>query len=526
MVNDSGIVANNAKNANVINNFVKLSGNTKNGIELTGCDSSTVSCNTVSGRYPAMGYQNKGVNISHSTTNFLNCNNTDSTYYGNYFDGACTGTKFKGAKMNRHFEGLRLYTNAVIDTQSHGGNLWYGPFTTGGYGANNLNSSTVFALQQSLFLIDYSYGGAYLPTIPANNTGWIINDVGTEFTCSGYILCEDISHDERAASQLQLTIAEDNLKTAEFTDETKIMAKNYLYKDLKENDSLANGNFLLTSFLVANENTATGQLYDVNNSMKEADIIGGVESQTLSIVSSLTDSVIGNIDYLDILTNADSTLNLINQRDSLIQQLNFALQNKANLLNQINTIKEQTSISIQTANSSIIANNTPDEYEQIMNEVEIAYQTGGISVLQSRYNDVLSIAVQCPHVGGKAVYKARSLMALLNDTIEYDDASVCTQAGYRKAANNKQQKEETRGDIKIVPNPANDKVTITLSNNMSGICEILFYDVVGKLILSKELDCNQKIHSFNIKNLSEGMYTVKVKQTTHVSEQFKLIIAR
>ena len=202
------------------------------------------------------------------------------------------------------------------------------------------------------------------------------------------------------------------------------------------------------------------------------------------------------------------------------------LQNKANLLNQINTIKEQTSISIQTANSSIIANNTPDEYEQIMNEVEIAYQTGGISVLQSRYNDVLSIAVQCPHVGGKAVYKARSLMALLNDTIEYDDASVCTQAGYRKAANNKQHKEETRGDIKIVPNPANDKVTITLSNNMSGICEILFYDVVGKLILSKELDCNQKIHSFNIKNLSEGMYTVKVKQTTHVSEKFKLIIAR
>jgi hypothetical protein len=48
----------------------------------------------------------------------MNCNNTDSTYLGNYFAGVCTGTKFKGAKMNRHFEGLRLYTNAVIDTQA------------------------------------------------------------------------------------------------------------------------------------------------------------------------------------------------------------------------------------------------------------------------------------------------------------------------------------------------------------------------------------------------------------------------
>lgn len=310
-----------------------------------------------------------------------------------------------------------------------------------------------------------------------------------------------------------------------YIEESKSIAKIFLYKDLKDNDSLANGNFLLTSFLTANENTATGQLYDVNNAMKEADIIGGSESQTLSILSSLTDSVIGNIDYLDSLASADSTLNIYNQRDSLIQQLNFALQNKANLLNQINTIKEQTSISIQTVNSSIIANNTTDEYEQIMNEVEIAYQTGGISALQSRYNDVLSIAVQCPHVGGKAVYKARSLMALLNDTIEYDDASVCTQAGYRKAAANEQTKE-IKESIRIVPNPANDKVTVTLSNDMSGICEILFYDIAGKLILSKELECNQKIHSFIIKNLSEGMYIIQVRQTAHVYEQFKLIIAR
>ena len=526
MVNDSGIVANNAKNANVINNFVKLSGNTKNGIELTGCDSSTVSCNTVSGRYPAMGYQNKGVNISHSTTNFLNCNNTDSTYYGNYFDGACTGTKFKGAKMNRHFEGLRLYTNAVIDTQSHGGNLWYGPFTTGGYGANNLNNGNPAALQQSLFLIDYSYGGAFIPTIPANNTGWIIPEPGTEFNCSGYILCEDISHDGRAASQLQLTIAEDSLSTAEFSDETKIMAKNYLYKDLKENDSLVNGNFLLSSFLTANENTTTGQLYDVNDAMKEADVISETENQNLNSLRNLTNSVIGNIYYLDSLANADSTLNLINQRDSLVQQLNSALQNKTDLFNQLGLAKEQSFINIQTVSNSIITNNTPDEYEKEMNGVEIAYQTGGKSALQSRYSQVLAIAVQCPHVGGKAVYKARSFMALLNDSIEYDDFSVCTQAGYRRAANNEQTKEVLKGNIFILPNPANEVITVTLSDDISGICKILFYDVVGKLILSKELDCNKKTHSLSVKNLSKGLYSVKAKIASQNSKQFKLIVVR
>ncbi|HOZ91149.1 MAG TPA: T9SS type A sorting domain-containing protein [Bacteroidia bacterium] len=524
--NGNGITVNFAKNATIVDNMIKLSGNTTNGIALTGCDSSTVSCNTVSGRYPAMGYQNKGVNISHSTNNFMSCNFTDSTYFGNYFEGACNGTRFRGTSINRHFEGLRLYTNAVIDTQAHAGNLWFGPFTTGGYGANNLNNGSQIALDQSALLIDYSYGGAYLPTIPVNNTGWIINDVGTEFNCSGYILCEDISHDERAASQLQLTIAEDSLKTSEFTDETKIMAKNYLYKDLKENDSLANGNFLLTSFLVANENTATGHLYDVNNAIKEADIIGGAESQTLSILSSLTDSVIGNIYYIDSLANADSTLNLINQRDSLVQQLIIALQNKTDLLNQLGQAKEQSLINTQSVSNSIITSNTPDEYEKEMCDVEIAYQTGGKAELQSRYSQVLNIAIQCPHVGGKAVYKARSFMALLNDSIEYDDVSVCTQAGYRKAATNEPANEVIKGNISIIPNPANEVITVTLSDDISGICKILFYDVVGKLILSKELDCNKKTHSLSVKNLSEGVYTVKAKIANQNSKQFKLIVVR
>ncbi|HNG85164.1 MAG TPA: hypothetical protein PLX94_11355 [Bacteroidia bacterium] len=524
-VNGSGIVANSAKNANVINNLVKLSGNTTNGIALTGCDSSTVSCNTVSGRYPTVSYQNKGINVSHSTNNFMSCNFTDSTYFGNYFEGACNGTRFRGTQMNRHFEGLRLFTNAVIDTQAHAGNLWFGPFTTGGYGANNLNNGFLFNLQQSAFLIDYSYGVNYIPTIPANNTGWIQPQTGNEFDCTGLLLCTDETHERNAATQLQLTIAEDSLKTAEFSDETKIMAKKYLYKDLKENDSLANGNFLLTSFLAANENTATGQLYDVNNAIKEADIIGGVESQTLSMLSSLTDSIIGNIDYLDSLANTDSTLILNNLRDSLVQQLINALQNKTDLLNQLGQVKEQSLINIQSLSNSIITNNTPDEYEKEMNDVEIAYQTGGISELQSRYSQVLAVAVLCPHVGGKAVYKARSFMTLLNDTIEYDDTSVCTQAGYRKAAANEQTKE-IKESIRIVPNPASNKIGVELTGIDDGICKIQIRNALNEIVYDSEFNCSEKNHLINVNYLSGGIYSITVNADNKKSLISKLTIVR
>ena len=114
----------------------------------------------------------------------------------------------------------------------------------------------------------------------------------------------------------------------------------------------------------------------------------------------------------------------------------------------------------------------------------------------------------------------------MNDTIEYDDVTVCAQAGFRKSAETRNTKEEIKGNIKIVPNPTNEKITVTISDDMNGMCEIQFNDVVGKSVLLKELDCNQKTHTLNIKLLSEGIYTVKVNQSNHVSEQFKLIIVR
>ncbi|OQB59140.1 MAG: hypothetical protein BWX95_02679 [Bacteroidetes bacterium ADurb.Bin141] len=522
--NGSGITASSAKNVNVINNTIKLSGNTNNGVSIAGCDSSQVSCNAVSGRYPVFGYQNKGISISHSTANFMNCNNVDSTYLGVYFEGVCTGTRIRGTEMKNHFEGLRLFSNAVIDTQAHAGNLWVGSFNN--YGANNLNYVPSTNLLQSAFLIDYSYGGVYIPTVPVNNAGWIIPQTGNEFDCSGYLTCMDVTHETIAATALQLTIAEDSLETAEFTDESKIMARNYLYKDIKNNDSLVNSNYSLNAFLAANENMVTGKLYDVSNGINLANSISETEIHDLMAMDNFTDNIIQSITSLDSIAAADSTINLIDQREILMQQLNTVIQDKQNLMYMLNTATQQALSNVQVANSSIITNNAPDEYEQIMNDVEIEYEIGGMAALQNKCSQVFDIAVQCPHIGGKAVYKARSYVALMNDTIEYDDVTVCAQAGFRKSAETRNTKEEIKGNIKIVPNPTNEKITVTISDDMNGMCEIQFNDVVGKSVLLKELDCNQKTHTLNIKLLSEGIYTVKVNQSNHVSEQFKLIIVR
>ena len=48
----------------------------------------------------------------------------------------------------------------------------------------------------------------------------------------------------------------------------------------------------------------------------------------------------------------------------------------------------------------------------------------------NNYQQILSIAEQCPYSGGVAVYIARSLIALFNDSIIYDDENNCLQQGY------------------------------------------------------------------------------------------------
>ncbi len=524
-VNGSGIVANSAKNANVINNFVKLSGNTTNGISLTGCDSSTVSCNTVSGRYPAVSYQNRGINVSHSTNNYMNCNNTDSTYLGNYFAGVCTGTKFRGTQMHNHFEGLRLFTNAVIDTQAHAGNLWFGPFTTGGYGANNLNNSLP-GLQASQFFIDFSYGGAYIPSIPLNNTGWIINQAGTEFDCTGLLLCTDETHERNVGTQLQLTIAEDSLESTEFLDETKIMAKNYLYKDVKENDSLINVNPVISSFVTAQEKKSIGYLYETNKLIIQSDEWHNTDLNNLMLADSLIKLVTDSIKTLDSLAAIDSTLNNILSRESLTYQLQTLLQNKGNSVGQHEATAVPLLAQAHTKNTTVIPEGQPEEHDKYMYDIEILYHIGGLNDIVNYLGSIEAIARQCPHAGGKAVYKARSYMYLINDTIIYDDETVCFQAGYRRGKIEKDAKEETLNDVQIIPNPANDKVEIMLNGISDGVCKIQIRSVLNKIVYDEVFDCKKQKHIMNVSNLSLGVYYVTVNVASKKSVTSKLIIVR
>ena len=65
---------------------------------------------------------------------------------------------------------------------------------------------------------------------------------------------------------------------------------------------------------------------------------------------------------------------------------------------------------------------------------------------------MFNIAQQCPYAGGPAVYIARGLLRVVNDSIEYFDDVVCLQYGIFRTANISVQSGEPT--IKLIPNPA------------------------------------------------------------------------
>ena len=128
-----------------------------------------------------------------------------------------------------------------------------------------------------------------------------------------------------------------------------------------------------------------------------------------------------------------------------------------------------------------------------------------LQFLRDNYSGIIAIASQCPYVGGKAVERARTYIALINDSISYDDANICLQSGVYRFANDSTEKI-TSSDIKIIPNPANDKVTVQLTGIDDGICKIQIRNVLNEIVYDDVFDCKNQKHIINVSNLSQGVY--------------------
>jgi uncharacterized repeat protein (TIGR01451 family) len=78
-------------------------------------------------------------------------------------------------------------------------------------------------------------------------------------------------------------------------------------------------------------------------------------------------------------------------------------------------------------------------------------------------------------------------------------------------------------DILMYPNPANQSVTIDLSQSAENLSEIVFYDVVGKKVKVVN-SLGEKQMTVNVSDLSKGIYLIEIQTENQLKTIKKLMI--
>ncbi|MCO5288439.1 MAG: T9SS type A sorting domain-containing protein [Bacteroidetes bacterium] len=178
-------------------------------------------------------------------------------------------------------------------------------------------------------------------------------------------------------------------------------------------------------------------------------------------------------------------------------------------------------------NDYVINAQVPEMNSRLINNIEINYaeRDNDIQYLIDNFSAILSVAQQCPYAGGNAVIRARVWISMINDSIEYNDNTICLQSGIYRMANDTTGKINY-SDIKIIPNPASDKVTVELTGINDGICKVQIRNVLNETVYESEFNCSDKSHLIHINNLSGGVYSITVNAANKKSLISKLIIVK
>ena len=532
MLNNSfyGIVQNHTKNGAVKFNTIKINATSPistTGIALNGTQRVNASCNSITGSYPATGltYNTSAITASLAERSYIGCNTTDSTVTGIYFGGFNPATRLRGNNMNYHFDGLYLNKVAVIDSQPHGGNLWFGPFNN--YGA--LNLAPTLLVYKSIFLIDPTAPSANFP-INYSPAGWFQLTSGTTFDCGKTTLCSTPPTNNYTSDELKELIASGAFQTDEYMDESRAIAEEYLYRELREDSALWVNDSLYAAFIATNEDSVIGKLYEAEFNMDAAMQYDSVFNASMASIDSQTVAFENYISYMDSLAESGTpVINYETERQQTINTLAFLAQTKQNIIIQQEAMRDNKLQDAKLINDIIVPDELPQQNAQIINEIEIAFAegNGNLDVIRNNYQNILNIAQQCPFAGGQSVFKARVLINLINDSVLYFDDDICLQSDiYRTGKMDSLQGSDIISSVKLMPNPANNKVTVLISGVKEGVCKINIENILSQPVLSAMLDCKKQQHTLDISKLSVGVYSVKIELNNNKYSTVKLVITR
>ena len=117
---------------------------------------------------------------------------------------------------------------------------------------------------------------------------------------------------------------------------------------------------------------------------------------------------------------------------------------------------------------------------------------------------------------GDDVYRARSLYALIDPLLTWDDETICARSS-RSRSNLSIDEELLANRTKVVvrPNPTSDILFVELPKSKSDQRILYVYDAFGSLVMEKRVSGEQNTARIDFIDEPTGIYLIQVYTPTH-----------
>jgi len=489
------------------------------GIYIAQSSNSILSCNLISGTNAS----SSAIEQSSSASNALLSNSTNGTSRGFYFTNTNTLTNFSCNMIGSHSVGLDV--TGSIGNQYNKMNQWLGTFATIGARRTSFASGDLFTTHTTNPL----YYPTHNPTnffTQLNITAGICKSCGT----AGNTFSALTPTNSEAGLDLATKIANDSLYFPDYINEFTFYSRRDLESMLRSGELILPDTGIYEALKINLAESREAEFNKVDEHLN----VAKPDSTFKELIKSYTDELIYISKELDVLDSTMATagsytnIELEFQRENLLNQMNFKKQQI--VLASAGAIEKQgwDRDSAFVYNNGIVTQENFEQYEKAVNEIFLATMAKNIYEYSTAQEATLQfIANLCPALGGSAVYKARSLYYLINDTASYNDANLCIQQGVLFRIAQETNSSSVSSTIKIYPNPTKESFTIECPFIENQSVRYTILSSIGQVVLSGRILSTVQIIEVVPDQIAAGIYLIKLTdQDGTVLKMEKLIIRK
>ncbi|MCC7244858.1 MAG: T9SS type A sorting domain-containing protein, partial [Saprospiraceae bacterium] len=469
------------------------------GIYTEGGSNNAFNCNNITGP----GQNSTGIYAMHAGQGVFSCNKTEKTNTGLHFEGIQMGkaqANVSGNTMKDNATGLLLGVDAIIGQQEHRGNLWKGGVTQ----ALHLSPDVA---PFSLFTVDALENPSFIP-VSFDPQGWFVNlpTPGNSFLCGAS--CNVAQQNTNLVTDKK--VANGELGGLQFGNANNWLAKRRLYERISEEGNPYGNDVDINNFIQAAQNNGLSQYANLQINQR------GLFAPSPSEMTAYQQQEQNLYDLLDDLTlleqqqaayglsAADSSL-LAQQRLDVLEDIAQSSAALTTLAAKWQQERSNTSANLLTQNNQLSGSANYQQYEKTVNGIWLQTIAQGVLEFNAAQTSTLqTIANACPLSDGEAVLRARTMLALVQNTpLVYDDQTNCSfgRPGERTFASG------TPLNVLVYPNPTEGKINILFDAENSS-ANLTITNALGQLVYQMRL--LQKDETVDLHRLANGIYTYTI----------------